>query len=243
MLVSKKFVAYYRVSTARQGHSSLGLDAQRASVSTFVAAQDGRILDSFTEVESGKRSDRPELLRALRRAKVSGAKLVIAKMDRLSRNASFLLNLRDSGVQFVAVDIPNADETVVGIMAVMAQRERELIAQRTREALAIAKVRLALAGRKLGNPNGAAALRRARRGNTAALASITAKAATQAEYYRETLADIDPGSKLPLRAIAAELNNREIVSPRGRTWYASSVSRLRRRLSNLQPSDVTVREE
>ena len=114
----------------------------------------GRLLEEITEVESGKRSDRPELRRAIRRAKVSGARLIIAKLDRLSRNASFLLHLRDSVVRFIAADLPNADETVVGIMAVIAQREREVIAQRTKESLAVARKRLVKEGRTLGNPLG-----------------------------------------------------------------------------------------
>ena len=154
----EKFVAYYRVSTQRQGRSGLGLEAQRDAVQALINRNGGRLLEEITEVESGKRNDRPELRRAICRAKVSGARLIIAKLDRLSRNASFLLHLRDGGVRFIAADLPNADETVVGIMAVIAQREREMIAQRTREALAVARKRLAGQGRALGNPNGAAAL-------------------------------------------------------------------------------------
>lgn len=225
-----KFVAYFRVSTMRQGRSGLGLEAQRDAVLGLIAAQGGRMLDEFTEVESGKRSDRPELQRAIRRAKVSGARLIIAKLDRLSRNASFLLHLRDSGVRFVAADLPTADETVVGIMAVIAQRERELIAQRTRDALAVAKRRLAKEGRTLGNPNGAAALRRANKGNVAAIAKVAAMADARAENYREVLADVDPDGRLSLRAIAAEMNRREIEAPRGGVWHPASVARLRQRV-------------
>lgn len=225
-----KFVAYFRVSTMRQGRSGLGLEAQRDAVLGLIAAQGGRLLDEFTEVESGKRSDRPELQRAIRRAKVSGARLIIAKLDRLSRNASFLLHLRDSGVRFVAADLPTADETVVGIMAVIAQRERELIAQRTRDALAVAKRRLAKEGRTLGNPNGAAALRRANKGNVAAIAKVAAMADARAENYREVLADVDPDRSLSLRAIAAEMNRREIEAPRGGVWHPASVARLRQRV-------------
>ena len=134
-----KFVAYYRVSTARQGRSGRGLEAQRSAVLGYLKGISGRLLAEFTEVESGKVNDRPELQAALTKAKLTGARLIIAKMDRLSRNAAFLLTLRDSGVRFVAADNPEANEMVVGIMAVIAQNEREMIAKRTREALAVAR--------------------------------------------------------------------------------------------------------
>jgi hypothetical protein len=118
------------------------------------------IIARFTEVESGRNPDRPELGRALHLAKVTGATLVIAKLDRLSRNAAFLLTLRDSDVRFVAVDMPEANDLTVGIMALVAQQEREAISKRTKEALAVAKAR----GVRLGNPNGADSLRRAGKG-------------------------------------------------------------------------------
>ncbi len=226
-----RFVAYYRVSTARQGRSGLGLEAQQIAVQSYLNGIAGRILKAFTEVESGKRDNRPELQSAIRHAKVTGARLIIAKMDRLSRNAAFLLALRDSGVQFVAVDLPNADQTVVGIMAVIAQREREVIAQRTRDALAVARMRLAKEGLTLGNPNGAAALRRARKGNDAAVASIIERANRRAEDLREVLADIESSGTTSSSAIATELNSREIEAPRGGQWHPSGVARLRRRLS------------
>lgn len=229
-MASDKYVAYYRVSTQRQGRSGLGLEAQRDAVQALVVRHGGRLLEEITEVESGKRSDRPELRRAICRAKVSGARLIIAKLDRLSRNASFLLALRDSGVQFIAADLPNADETVVGIMAVIAQREREMIAQRTRDALAGARKRLARQGRTLGNPNGASALRRAGRGNMAALEAVSAGAAKRAEDLRETIADVVASGLVSNAAVAAELNQREIEAPRGGRWYPTGVARLRRRL-------------
>src|SRR5437879_5128843 len=128
-MAGEKYVAYYRVSTQRQGRSGLGLEGQREAVAVHLRTHGGRLLAEHTEVESGRRNDRPELHKALRRAKVSGARLLIAKLDRLSRSAAFLLQLRDSGVRFVAADLPNADETVVGIMAVIAQNEREMIAK------------------------------------------------------------------------------------------------------------------
>jgi DNA invertase Pin-like site-specific DNA recombinase len=126
-------------------------------------AKGGTILARFTEVESGRKNDRPELEKALQLARITGATLVIAKLDRLSRNAAFLLTLRDAGVSFVACDMPEANDLTVGIMALVAQQEREAISRRTKEALAAAKAR----GVKLGNPNGAAALRRAGKGGAA----------------------------------------------------------------------------
>lgn len=227
---ANKWVAYFRVSTERQGRSGLGLQAQRDAVMTYLGSVGGRLLAEFTEVESGKHDDRPELQRALMRAKVSGARLIIAKMDRLSRRAAFLLQLRDSGVRFVAADNPEADETVVGIMAVIAQRELGMIRQRTKDALAVARRRLATEGRTLGNPNGAAALRRAGKGNRAALAQIAVSTAARAETYRDTLADVDPSGAMSLRTVAAELNAREIQTPSGGRWYPASVARLRERL-------------
>lgn len=227
-----KFVAYYRVSTARQGRSGLGLEAQREAVLGFLRGTSGRLLAEFTEVESGKRNDRPKLAEAMQRAKLTGARLIIAKMDRLSRNAAFLLALRDSGVRFVAADLPTADETVVGIMAVIAEGERRAISERTKAALAVARKRLEREGRRLGNPNGAEALRKARKGNKAAVAEIVKGADERAEGYRDLLADVQACGHLSLSAIAAEFNRREIEAPRGGLWYPASVTRLLARLHN-----------
>jgi DNA invertase Pin-like site-specific DNA recombinase len=230
-MAGDKYVAYYRVSTQRQGRSGLGLDGQRDAVAAYLRTASGRLLAEHTEVESGKKNDRPELHKAIRRAKVSGARLLIAKLDRLSRSAAFLLQLRDSGVRFIAADLPNADETVVGIMAVIAQREREMIAERTKAALAVARRRLAKDGRTLGNPNGADALRRAAKGNGAAIAVVRAAAAQRAEELRDTLADVLADGPLSHAAVADELNRREIEAPRGGLWYPMSVARLRQRLN------------
>jgi DNA invertase Pin-like site-specific DNA recombinase len=157
---SQRFVAYERVSTKRQGASGLGLEAQRKAIDDFVASRGAEAIARFTEVESGKLANRLELAKALHIAKVTVATLLIAKLDRLSRNAAFLLTLRDSGVRFVAADMPEANDLTVGIMALVAEQEREAISRRTKEALAAARAR----GVKLGNPNGAAALRCAGRG-------------------------------------------------------------------------------
>jgi DNA invertase Pin-like site-specific DNA recombinase len=121
-----RFVAYYRVSTDKQGVRGLGMEAQAAAVDEFVRSHNGKTLAVFKEVESGKRStNRPQLKAALARAHVEGATLLIAKLDRLSRDASFLLTLQNDGVDFVACDMPDANKLTVGIMAVIAQHERE----------------------------------------------------------------------------------------------------------------------
>jgi DNA invertase Pin-like site-specific DNA recombinase len=165
-----RIIGYERVSTARQGASGLGIEAQRQAIDGFIAQRGGKLIARFTEVESGRNPDRPELGKALHLAKVTGATLVIAKLDRLSRNAAFLLTLRDSGVRFAAVDLPEANDLTVGIMALVAQQEREAISRRTKEALAVARSR----GVRLGNPNGAAALRRAGKGGAPLRAAMPA---------------------------------------------------------------------
>jgi len=130
-----KFVAYFRVTTGKQGRSGLGLDAQRKAVRDYLDGGTWSLIGEFTEVESGKRNERPELVKALAACKRNKAKLVIAKLDRLSRNLAFIATLMDSGVEFVAVDNPHANKLTVHILAAVAQHEREMIAQRTKDAL------------------------------------------------------------------------------------------------------------
>lgn len=144
---SPKYIAYYRVSTKQQGSSGLGLDAQREQVQRFVNCCDC-ILAEYTDIESGKVDNRPELLKAIEHANNIGAKLVIAKLDRLSRNAAFIFTLKDRKVDFVCADMPEANTLTIGIFATLAQHERELISQRTKAALQARKDR----GMKLGKP-------------------------------------------------------------------------------------------
>ena len=223
-----KFVAYYRVSTARQGRSGLGLDAQRQAVNDYLNGGRWSLLREFVEIESGKLNARPELEKALHLCKVTGATLVIAKLDRLSRNAAFLLTLRDSGAKFVAADMPEANHMMIGIMALVAQNEREAISKRTREALAAWKKRNPK--KRLGNPNGAKALRRARKGNGAALAVIRQRADNHAAQLRPVVESIRADGITTLAGIAAELNGRDMRTPRGATWHASSVRNLLQRI-------------
>ncbi len=133
----RNFVSYLRVSTAKQGASGLGIEAQQAAVSAFIAgkAADAKLLASYVEVESGRRDDRPELAKAMEHARLTGATLLIAKLDRLSRDAHFLIGLQKAGVAFVACDMPDANALTVGVMALVAQQEREAISRRAREAL------------------------------------------------------------------------------------------------------------
>lgn len=143
----KKYVAYYRVSTQRQGASGLGLGAQRTSVNAYLSNK-GQLIGEFTDVESGKNNNRPELLRAIACCKEKGGILLIAKLDRLTRNVAFIFTLRDSGAEFVCADMPEANTLTIGVMASMAQHEREVIGERTRKALAEKK----RAGFVLGKP-------------------------------------------------------------------------------------------
>lgn len=223
----ERAVVYYRVSTARQGASGLGLEAQRMAVETLCASRGWSIIaPPFQEVESGKRSDRPELLKALEQAKLTGARLMIAKLDRLSRDATFLLTLQDSGVRFVAADMPDANDLTVGIMALVARQERQAISRRTKEALAVAKAR----GVRLGNPNGAAAFRRAGKGTGAAIAAVSANATSRADQLRPVIQRLQAGGVASLGGLAAALNEEGILTPRGGRWHASSVRNLMARL-------------
>lgn len=222
-----KIVSYLRVSTPKQGQSGLGLEAQRNAIQTYADRVGGVIAKEFLEVESGKVNERIELKNALHLAKVTGAVLVIAKLDRLSRNAAFLLTLRDSGVKFIAADMPEANELTIGILALMAQHEREAISKRTKDALAEAKKR----GTVLGNPNGARALLKAAKGNTAGLAAIKTKADNHAANLKSVLAALTEEGISSLGAIAAALNERGMTTPRGGLWHKSSVSNLLARLA------------
>src|SRR3954447_12356056 len=148
IMAKGRYVSYLRVSTDRQGKSGLGLDAQRKAVADFLNGGRWDLIAEFVEVESGKRDDRPKLAEALALCRLHNATLVIAKLDRLSRDAAFLLGLQKAGVRFVAADMPEANELVVGIMVVVAQAERKMISARTKAALTAAKAM----GVRLGKP-------------------------------------------------------------------------------------------
>lgn len=209
----EKMVAYYRVSTARQGASGLGLDAQRAAVTGFINGI--KLVAEFTEVESGKRNDRPELAKALAACKLYGAKLIIAKLDRLARNVAFISNLMESGVEFVAVDFPQANRLTIHILAAVAEHEREMISERTKAALAAAKAR----GVKLGNPR--------------LKAGTNTKRATEAKIaharaFSERILPVIGEIEGTYQQRADALNERGITTSRGGRWHATTVMRLLR---------------
>lgn len=221
-----KFIAYYRVSTDRQGRSGLGLEAQKKAVRDYLEGGRWPLVQEFTEVESGKRNDRPELSKALHLCKVTGSKLIIAKLDRLSRNASFLLSLRDSGVRFVCADNPEANELTIGILAVVAEDERQRISDRTRTALQAAKAR----GVKLGNPNGARAIKTL--GNKAAVSRIQEIADSRVSDLKPVIEAIRSEGFTTLEAMARQLTLRGVMTPRGGKWHRTSVRNLLNRLEH-----------
>lgn len=209
------YVAYYRVSTRAQGESGLGLEGQRAAVAGFVK---GAILAEYTEVESGKNNQRVQLAAAIGRAKKEEAILIIAKLDRLSRNASFIFTLRDSGVNFQCVDMPDANTLTIGIFATLAQHERELISSRTKAALQAKRAQ----GVLLGKPENLTPEGQRKGGETTrrhALANENNRRATSMiALMRQT------GQNLT--QIAAALNRAGFRTSRGGQFQATQVMRL-----------------
>ncbi len=206
------FITYLRVSTDRQGKSGLGLDAQRSAVLDFINGGAANLIAEFTETESGKRNDRPELAEALAVCKKDKAKLVIAKLDRLARNVAFISNLMESGVDFVAVDMPDANRLTVHILAAVAEHEREMISQRTRDALQAAKAR----GVKLGSPDPG-------KGSAIGVAANKEKADRFAANVVPIIREIEASGVTSNLGIAKALNARGIPTARGGQWYDSTV--------------------
>src|SRR4051794_38141320 len=202
-----RFVAYYRVSTDKQGKSGLGLEAQREAVQSYLNGGSWTLAAEVTEVESGKRNDRPELDRALGLCRLYGATLVVAKLDRLARNVTFISKLMESGVDFVAVDFPQANRLTVHIMAAVAEHEAAMISQRTRAALAAAKAR----GVTLGNP---ANLRNQLDGSVKGNAAKAARTDKRAAALLPVIAPMKAGGT-SLPQIADGLTRHGIPAPRG----------------------------
>ncbi len=211
-----KYVAYYRVSTKEQGKSGLGLDAQKETVANHTI--DGTIINEYVEVESGKKNNRLQLNNAIRHSQDNDATLVIAKLDRLSRNASFIFALRDSGVDFVCCDIPDMNTLTVGIFATMAQHEREVTSQRTKAALAELKKK----GIRLGSPNNLTDYSRMK-----AKEAIKAKAKNN-DNNKRAIALIKSLREqgLSYNKIANKLNEAGYKTSRGNKFYSMSVKQL-----------------
>jgi DNA invertase Pin-like site-specific DNA recombinase len=219
-----KWISYLRVSTDRQGKSGLGIEAQRNSVAEYLNGGQWKLVKEYVEVESGKRTDRPMLAEAVKACRAYGAKLVIAKLDRLSRDAHFLLGLEKAGIDFVAADMPNANRLTVGIMAMVAEEERRMISKRTKDALASAKRR----GTKLGGDRGVVPSKRARALATEALRT---RAESRAADIAPIIKDLQAAGAESLRDIAKGLNDAGIPTPRGRgEWSAIQVKRTLGRL-------------
>jgi DNA invertase Pin-like site-specific DNA recombinase len=220
-----RWVSYLRVSTKRQGKSGLGLEAQRAAVTDFLNGRQWKLIKEFVEIESGKRSARPQLEAALATCRLHGAKLIIAKLDRLSRNAHFLLGLEKAGVDFVAADLPHANRLTVGVMALVAEEEGRAISKRTKDALAAAKAR----GVKLGGNRGVTPTVKMRK---LAIAARQERAASRATDLKPTIDDLRARGVTSLTAIAAALNEVGIPTARGDgSWSAVQVLRVLERLA------------
>lgn len=219
------YLIYLRVSTSSQGRGGLGISAQRDAVERFIAGRSGNIVSEFVEVESGKRNDRPELEKAIRRCRLTGSTLVVAKLDRLSRNVAFLMTLRDAGVNFVAADMPEANTMTVGVMAVVAQHEAEAISARTKAALMAAKARgTVLGGFRRNAPDISLHTKRANQ-------AVSAKALRDAEDRRD-LVEALLAEGLSLTGVAERLNNARVRTPRDGSWTSTTVSRMLHRLAN-----------
>ena len=211
------FIAYYRVSTQRQGQSGLGLEAQMAAVHGYCGSIGAGVIDDFTEIESGRKADRPMLREAIKACKKENATLLIAKLDRLARNVHFISGLLETGVRFLAVDMPQADRFMLHVYAAMGEEEARRIGERTRQALAAAKAR----GVELGK-HGKTLARR----NQEVADAFAMKVGPEISQLRSS-------RSLSFRRIAERLVERKVPSPRGGRWHESSVSRVYARFLNL----------
>jgi len=218
----KAYVSYIRVSTQKQGRSGLGLEAQQQAVNDYLHTHGGNLIGQFSEVESGSKDDRPELHKALRACRLKGGTLLIAKLDRLSRNHRFLVELQDSAINFICCDMPDANRLTIGLMANIADYERQLISERTKAAMTAAKAR----GVVLGNP------RLAEFRNTDPRKATAARVAKSQAYKAEIMGVIiemetEVGGFLSAKEIASRLNDAGYQTPRGCEWSHTQVLRVR----------------
>jgi len=221
-IMGDSFVSYLRVSTDKQGRSGLGIEAHRAAVAAYLMGFGATPLAEFVEVESGKRDDRPQLARALAECRVRKATLIIAKLDRLARDAHFLLGLQRSGIAFTAVDMPNANRLTVGIMAMVAEEERRAISERTKAALAAAKARGVKLGGRVEN------LKNAEIGRERGAVVRREKAASRTADLLPVIDTIRAEGVTSATGIAKALNERGIPTTRGGRWQAVQVQRILR---------------
>lgn len=224
-----KIVGYVRVSSGKKPRVELDPEAQDAAIRAYVADVRGEWIKTFKEIENGHRKHRPDLQLALALAKKKRATLVIGTMIGLNRDTAFLSKLQESSVKVVPADIPNAAESTLSILLAVAKQERELVSRRISEALQRRKRR----GKKLGNPNGAAALRRAGKGNAAGLAAIKTRADARAAKLAPIVRRINREGTMSLGGLAWSLNARHILTPRGKRWHKSSVRNLLARIAAL----------
>lgn len=214
----KRAVTYYRVSTKRQGHSGLGLDAQRKAIESFARYNDYVLDGEFVEIESGRNNKRPVLEQALQCCREKNATLLIAKLDRLSRNVLFISTLMESGVEFKAVDNPYATKLLVHIMAAFAEEERDSISKRTKDALSAAKARGVVIGAY---------------GRDVLSKRNKAEAIEFAMRMRPIIEQIQSKGITSSRAIAKELNRKNIPTAKGGRWHKTTVHTLLKRISEL----------
>lgn len=223
-MASGQFVAYYRVSTQKQGKSGLGLEAQREAVLSYLNGGRWKLIDEVTEVETGtqKGNDRPALKNALALCRIHNATLIIAKLDRLARNVCFISNLMEAGVEFVAVDFPQANRLTVHILAAVAEHEAGMISQRTKDALKAAKAK----GVKLGGNRGKISSAQCVKGNRASVKKRAATAGKRASDLLPVIHAIRADGSSTLREIASALNEKGIATARGGRWSAVQVQRV-----------------
>ena len=223
-MANGKFISYLRVSTARQGASGLGLEAQREAVERYLNGGPWQLVQEIVEIESGKRNDRPAIAEALRLCRLHKATLVIAKLDRLARNVHFISSLMEAGVDFIACDFPEANRLTVHILAAVAEHEATMISARTKAALTAAKARgVALGGQ---------------RGKVSRMASMAAKGAKVSAKVRQeaagkrrddllpVIAELKAKGAASLRALAEGLNAAGLTTARGGNWSATQVMRV-----------------
>jgi DNA invertase Pin-like site-specific DNA recombinase len=227
----EKYICYYRVSTQGQGETGLGLAAQKNTVMKYLDGKGVGIIGEFTEVASGGKNDRPELQKALLACRLKKARLIVSKLDRLSRDLHFISELKQSAVPFVIAEMPDATELTVNIYAAMAQHEREVISSRTKDALS----RLKASGVKLGSP----ILKRGERipgSGDVTLANMTriAKADTYAKAISSLIADAQGMGLTSLREIADYLNGQDYKTMKGGEWHATSVARIIKRMDGAK---------